>query len=167
MTSPPWWLDPNADYPMPELIRLDPVKLGAYIETTMEFRTGIVDDPGLFIRGMGDRLRIEVTARALGQRVPPLTTTETAQLAIEVPDTWWQHWKMAHIAAWWLPRWVTRRWPVRTRIVSTMVTLAGSVERAVIFPEASLVPEHPALGRPVMLVQSPDWRATMPRPSVD
>lgn len=166
MTSPPWWLDPMADCPMPGPIRLESLKLGAYIEATTEFHLRLMENPD-FRRDMHDRVRYQLTARALGQRVPPLTTTRAERLVVEVPATWWQHWKMAHLAAWWLPRWVTRRWPVRTRVVSTTVTLTGSVERAVLFPEASIVPEHPALGRPVMLVQDPDWRATRPRPTVD
>lgn len=133
---------------------LEPIQLGAYVEHSLEFRLSVGEDT--FNDMIRRRLRSEVTAFALGQKLPPLTTTTRHTVTIEIPDGWRQAWKADHAATRWAG-WVARRWPVRTRPTTRAVTLSGSVERAAAFPECNLVPQDPRLGRPVLLLQQPEW----------
>jgi len=134
-------------------IRLEPIRLGAYVEHSIEYKLSLGEAD--FYDEVRQRLRSEIRAAVLGLKLPPLTTTTSRTVTVEVPDGWRQAWKADHAEGRWAG-WIARRWPVRTRPVTRTVTLTGSVERAAAFPECDLVPHDPQLGRPVLILR-PRW----------
>lgn len=86
------------------------------------------------------RLRLETTI--LKEPLGRESITRTGE--IQVPATWWQHYKETmsdDIVA----RWIRRRWPVQYKIERK--TFHFIVEHAAIYPEANIA--MPALGRPI------------------
>jgi hypothetical protein len=91
----------------------------------------------------------QLEASVLQHKCPQETVYARGRVAVELPETWWQHWKMDHTGSrWW--GWVARRWPVRTRIITMAAAqVAATIDKSVLFPQATR--RYPnELGRPVV-----------------
>jgi hypothetical protein len=82
---------------------LEKMRVGLSERVGPDFARGLEMEPwriDQFAQGMTMTVSAYVLGEKLGQ------TEEVARL--QVPATWWQHWKFSHG-----PQWLTKRWPVR------------------------------------------------------
>jgi hypothetical protein len=84
------------------------------------------------------RMQFEVLKEPLGH------STEVRYYDVDIPASWWQHYKMTCKDDV-LSRWILRRWPVKYRTKSFRAEFR--IEHAAIYPEANVA--FPALGRAI------------------
>lgn len=117
--------------------------IGQDVLQSLELRT--LED--VITRGLVVQLRALVLADRHGTQ--DVSTTET--FAVDLPATWWQHWKMDHDNRWWAG-WLVRRWPTRYETYRDERKLTATFTAFTLFPRSAT--GYPAqLGRGLSYVQ--------------
>jgi hypothetical protein len=80
---------------------------------------------------------------------------DTYQAHLNIPETWWQHWKFDHAEAWFMPMWWIARYPVRYRTETATI----EVKRMHSYPEATFERDPSQFGRAFIVetVDPPTW----------
>lgn len=99
---------------------------------------------------MLNRWAVKVGLKLLAEDLGPDKVTKDVTMKIRVPDTWWDHFKMEHLGAWYLR--LTR--PVRYREVKKRALVTLYINRYRAFPEAEIA--DPGLGGPIRVVVPSD-----------
>lgn len=78
-----------------------------------------------------------LTAEIFADKLPPEKITRTTNMSVEVPATWWQHWKEDHKDKWY-GRWIYERYGVDTRTIVEEYELTVDLKRWQTYPEAKI-----------------------------
>lgn len=84
-----------------------------------------------------DRLSVDVVASVLGQRVDHQMVTGSRTVSIEVPVSWWDHWKLDHAESRWFG-WIARRYQPALRSEIRVMRYEVDIERLRTFPQATV-----------------------------
>lgn len=80
------------------------------------------------VNNLADSLAIRMRSYILGQE-----DHQRYSVSVDIPATWWQHFKQDHA-----PGWFVRRFPVKTKTVPRTVEF----NHKMLFPKADVVPDH-------------------------
>lgn len=92
------------------------------------------------------RMVYQLTALLLAEKLPPERVEGRKTITVDVPTSWWQHFKFQYEQTWWLG-WFVRRHPARWLPIPFRFGVSVSLERYRIYPEAKIA-YCDELGRP-------------------
>ena len=115
--------------------------ISRYVLTNAKFK--VVEDEAV---GM----MVELVSEVLTERI----AKETHDVSIDVPATWWQHFKLSYMNNRFMRRFI-RRYPVKLRAWSK--TVFFDAKR--LYPNADIPKQVTPLGRPIMFetISETDW----------
>lgn len=97
------------------------------------------------LHGMMVRLAGYVTT----EQLPSHVAEDTVRLAVDIPTSWWQHFKEQYSDKWFM-RPIVKRRPVRTTIRTSTYTLRATWDNMATYPWSDYVTNLPAkFGEPV------------------
>lgn len=97
-----------------------------------------------YIDGITRDLMVKVQRKVYQKRLTPKFTSGTGQIEIEMPLTWWDHFKQTYQDRWWLS-WFARRYPAATKVHRFAHRVDVSLEQYWKFPYVWPVTNSPKL----------------------
>lgn len=83
-------------------------------------------------------LLVRLSAYVQAERLPPHEATDTATLTVQVPSSWWQHFKYQYQSKWFM-RSLVRRKPVKFNDKTATAVLTARWENLATYPMSNFV----------------------------